>query len=316
MRLKVLGLVCSMWLGIALSFTAETVSAPASANQSVGVLLSQQDQLLQQEKSLLSQLASIQRKIKENDSTLSDIQKQLQSLETSKKQHYNELSREYGTLLVPVAAAFNEQSNNLQSIEQRLVDEQARLRKLQDSLHDEQQKLQIRHTEVNSGMQSNAQVIAATTHAAYREGRLAGLDLEKLVGIFSWPVPATKEVSSEYGWRELDGKLEFHSGIDIAADKGTPIHATADGTVLFAGPADGFGNWIVLKHEHGLLSIYGHMYRSGILVKQGQKVHKGDVIGQVGAAGQSYGPHLHYGVARGMTGDALNTVNPWVFLGN
>ncbi|BCJ86691.1 M23 family metallopeptidase [Effusibacillus dendaii] len=132
--------------------------------------------------------------------------------------------------------------------------------------------------------------------------------------LFTWPVPVTKEISSDYGWRFINGQKEFHTGIDVAADYGDPIDASADGVVLYAGPAEGFGNWIVIKHRHGLMTIYGHMYRKDIEVKPGQAVKKGQEIGRVGAAGQSDGPHLHFGIATGIKGDTMITVNPWNFL--
>ncbi|MHA2788446.1 M23 family metallopeptidase [Corynebacterium sp. S7] len=83
-----------------------------------------------------------------------------------------------------------------------------------------------------------------------------------------------------------------HKGIDIAAPLGTPIRAVMDGTVVNAGPAQGFGNWVVLQHSNGEKSVYGHMASYNVSV--GQKVSAGDVIAAVGNEGQSTGPHLHF----------------------
>ncbi|GAB2670779.1 hypothetical protein GCM10027169_35750 [Gordonia jinhuaensis] len=88
----------------------------------------------------------------------------------------------------------------------------------------------------------------------------------------------------------------FHAGVDFAAPLGTPIHAATDGVIIAAGPASGFGNWILLRAPDGTVTVYGHMFSSGVLVHAGQRVEAGDVIGLVGSDGQSTGPHCHFEV--------------------
>jgi murein DD-endopeptidase MepM/ murein hydrolase activator NlpD len=130
-------------------------------------------------------------------------------------------------------------------------------------------------------------------------------------GTYAWPVPDSFTISSPYGMRGD----EFHNGIDIAASMGTPIVAAEDGVVLYAGVADGFGHWVVLAHENGMLSVYGHMYQDGVLVKPGQEVKQGDVIAKVGNDGHSSGPHLHFALGSEVTAEGLlNHVNPLVWL--
>ncbi|WP_081923884.1 M23 family metallopeptidase [Pseudonocardia halophobica] len=82
-----------------------------------------------------------------------------------------------------------------------------------------------------------------------------------------------------------------HYGLDIANQIGTPIFAVADGTVVEAGPASGFGLWVRVRHSDGTISVYGHIDRS--LVRAGQQVRAGDRIALMGNRGQSTGPHLH-----------------------
>ena len=107
-----------------------------------------------------------------------------------------------------------------------------------------------------------------------------------------WPVPGW--LSSGYGNRRdpFTGDPDFHPGLDISADYGQPVHATADGTVASAAVNGSYGNLVVLDHGYGLTTRYGHLSR--FAVTTGQQVHRGDVIGYVGSTGRSTSPHLHY----------------------
>lgn len=85
-----------------------------------------------------------------------------------------------------------------------------------------------------------------------------------------------------------------HHGIDIGGDSGTEIYAALSGSVIFAGTADGYGNYIKLKHGNGYETAYGHC--KSIVVKEGQYVEKGQLIAYMGSTGNSTGPHLHFEV--------------------
>ena len=104
--------------------------------------------------------------------------------------------------------------------------------------------------------------------------------------------PAAGYVRSPYGLR-FNG-TEFHQGIDIAADMGTPIVATADGVVTTAGWNGGYGNMVDVDHGGGIVTRYGHA--SAVAVTVGQQVRRGEVIAYVGSTGRSTGPHVHYEV--------------------
>ena len=111
-----------------------------------------------------------------------------------------------------------------------------------------------------------------------------------------WPVIGP--ITSSFGQREDpvlgNGEGEFHKGVDIGAPNGTPIIATADGTVASAGMASGYGREVVIDHGHGVETLFGHM--SGFAVMAGQTVTRGQVIGYVGHSGRTTGSHLHYEV--------------------
>ena len=113
--------------------------------------------------------------------------------------------------------------------------------------------------------------------------------------------PTNGFISSGYGLR-WNG-AEFHQGIDIAAEMGTPIVATADGVVTIAGwNAGGYGNMVDIDHGSGVSTRYGHA--SAVVVTPGQRVRRGQIIAYVGSTGHSTGPHLHYEVR--LSGQPVN----------
>lgn len=104
-------------------------------------------------------------------------------------------------------------------------------------------------------------------------------------------------IASGFGYRidPIYKTVKYHAGLDFTAPQGTPIYATANGTVTTAGFSDGgFGNHVVINHGYGYETLYGHMYK--VKVRVGQKVKRGDLIGYVGSTGKSTGPHCHYEV--------------------
>ncbi|OAQ20563.1 M23 family metallopeptidase [Thermosulfurimonas dismutans] len=110
--------------------------------------------------------------------------------------------------------------------------------------------------------------------------------------------PCRGYISSRYGRRKdpFTGKPAFHTGIDIVSYPGTPIRATADGKVIYAGNHSGYGKVVVIRHGFGYSTLYGHLKK--IKVRAGQKVKRGQVIGYLGNTGRSTGPHLHYEIRR------------------
>ena len=116
-------------------------------------------------------------------------------------------------------------------------------------------------------------------------------------GRLVWPVSGP--VVSGFGWRihPIFHTRKFHTGIDIGAGYGTPIHAADSGTVIYAAGMSGYGNVIVIDHGGGLSTLYAH--QSGFAVGTGAGVSRGQVIGYVGMTGYTTGPHLHFEVRVG-----------------
>jgi murein DD-endopeptidase MepM/ murein hydrolase activator NlpD len=116
---------------------------------------------------------------------------------------------------------------------------------------------------------------------------------------FIWPV--TGRISSIFGLRRFFNEQERrpHNGLDIAAAEGTPIKATANGTVIDAGNFFFSGNMIYLDHGQGIISLYAHLKE--IAVKPGDVIKQGQIIGKLGQTGRATGPHLHFAIIANQT---------------
>lgn len=132
-------------------------------------------------------------------------------------------------------------------------------------------------------------------------------------GGFIWPVPGFRRISSDFN--DTEGRKSMHGAIDIAGSPGRPIYganvvASGSGTVISAVHSNiGYGNTIVVDHGNGISTRYSHL--SAIAVSKGQKVSRGQVVGQVGSTGKSTGPHLDFTfMVNGIKHDPQNYVRP------
>lgn len=145
-------------------------------------------------------------------------------------------------------------------------------------------------------MEADSRDIAAQLHRVQRSpgGRVRYSTPWR--GSFMRPVGGG--ITSGYGYRmhPILGVRKMHTGIDISASTGTPIHAGDSGTVIWSGRRGGYGNCVIIDHGGGMATVYGHCSRLGVSV--GQDVRKGQVVGYVGSTGLSTGPHLHFEVRR------------------
>ena len=118
---------------------------------------------------------------------------------------------------------------------------------------------------------------------------------------FKFTTPLRGVITSRFGYRDhpIIEDASFHTGLDIAANSGRDIVAFADGKVIEAGKNATYGNYLLIEHQDGIRSFYGH--NSKLLVKKGQKVSLGQKIAKVGSTGMSTGPHLHFEVRKGTT---------------
>ena len=156
----------------------------------------------------------------------------------------------------------------------------------------------------------NIDEIKTNSYNIAKENIFKKLDIIKeeekrtLNGIKLAVLPVEGNITSRYGERSRIRRAE-HTGLDISAITGTPIKATAEGTVIFAKYCGAYGNLVKIDHGNGIETWYGHA--SKILVKEGQKVNAGDVVAKVGSTGNSTGPHLHFEIR--IDGNHVNPQN-------
>jgi murein DD-endopeptidase MepM/ murein hydrolase activator NlpD len=154
--------------------------------------------------------------------------------------------------------------------------------------------------------QASLDQLTALRHSALSGAAMSGLGLgvSRVATLTDWARaaaapslwPVMGRLTSSFGERidPFNGEGAFHAGVDISVPYGTPVVAPADGVVAFADFQSGYGRMIKLDHSNGITTRFGHL--SGFAVTQGQKVHRGQLIGYVGTTGRVTSPHLHYEV--------------------
>ncbi|MBF0405806.1 MAG: M23 family metallopeptidase [Candidatus Riflebacteria bacterium] len=123
--------------------------------------------------------------------------------------------------------------------------------------------------------------------------------------IKTWCQPVSGTLSSAYGYRKhpCRRRVEFHSGVDVRASRGTPVKSVSLGKVVFAGWKRGYGLVVEIEHGGGVKTLYGHCSR--VVVKKGMIVRSGELIARVGSTGTSTGNHLHFEIQKNR-----RTINP------
>jgi murein DD-endopeptidase MepM/ murein hydrolase activator NlpD len=164
-----------------------------------------------------------------------------------------------------------------------------------------------RTLEQYSFLQRNATAIATSAGGLRMFPAVAFADSNYTPSI--WPIMG--HITDSFGERldPFSGEGAFHTGVDVAADYGEPVHVTADGIVTAADTHAGYGRVVVVEHGFGITTLYAHL--SSYAVVAGTHVRRGEVIGYAGVSGRSTGPHVHYEVR-------VNNapVNPWRYMKN
>lgn len=200
----------------------------------------------------------------------------------------DELRTEQQTLVQEVQQKMNERKSVLEQLKQKEANMVGVLRSQEQAA-----LLRIRQLEEEARQASGIKELPAVVSGS---------------GVLGWPTQ-TRRITSPFGYRihPILKYRKFHDGIDIGEPQGSPIFAAADGVVTYAGYMNGYGNTVIIYHQNGLSTLYGHIRYGGILVQNGQKVKRGEKIAEVGSTGRSTGPHLHFTVtANGQDVDPMS----------
>lgn len=125
-----------------------------------------------------------------------------------------------------------------------------------------------------------------------------------IAGDLSSPVNRELYITSDFGWRDIGAGPEHHNGIDLRCAPANSIHSVKDGTVVYAGRYDGYGNVVTVQHAANYFTTYAHLSR--INVRTNQVVESGNAIGMCGSTGRSFGPHLHFEIKTQQWGGYLD----------
>lgn len=192
-----------------------------------------------------------------------------------------------------------QQLNNLNQRVEAVEESTRRLAEISGVEHEQQQQQQQTSTHGAGGPAvplDDAAALADKTMHLEEQLRTYEVALrERAMTPSIWPV--TGELTDGFGGRRNPfggSSSEFHTGQDIATLTGTPVAAAANGTVIFAGCQNGYGQIVIIDHGGGLTTRYGHLSKIEAMV--GQSISRGEVLGRVGSTGRSTGPHLHYEV--------------------
>ena len=224
-----------------------------------------------------------------------------------------ELQKERENLLLMKASTEEKQK----SAEQLIAEKTAELNSYQSKISAEQGNLSELEADI-AAQEDKIKAIEAEIKRKEEEERRAAEAAGKkynTVSIgninFIWPCPASSRITSGFGGREspMEGASSSHQGIDIGAPTGSSILAAAGGTVTISTYSYSAGNYVMINHGGGVYTVYMHC--SELLVKAGQEVTQGQVIGKVGSTGYSTGPHLHFGIrVNGSYVSPTNYVSP------
>lgn len=232
-----------------------------------------------QEKLLQRRNEWLQDKYEEIKDSVISLQQQMHELEKRDNDVYRAIF-EAAPIPDSVRSKMIEMKQEVEFVES--LRDNALVKSINTSLNNLSGRIQVQqasYREVNELLKNKENII---THTPAIQP-VANKDLERIASGFGY------RIDPIYKTRKM------HAGLDFTAPTGTPIYATADGTVNVAGNlGNGFGNHVVIDHGYGYETVYGHMSR--VKARPGQKVKRGEVIGYVGSTGKSTGPHCHYEV--------------------
>ncbi|MFZ5969726.1 MAG: murein hydrolase activator EnvC family protein [Bacillota bacterium] len=188
--------------------------------------------------------------------------------------------------------------NNMEIKQQELEQSRGDMSRLKEKIKQDNKELEKQIDELNKYAEKVSDEI--------RKKQLGG---KYVGGKLAWPAPGYSRVTSPFGYRihPILKTKKFHTGVDIAIPTGKSVVAAGDGTVIHADWLGGYGKVVMVDHGGGIVTLYAH--NSSLVVKEGDKVKRGDTISKAGSTGMSTGPHLHFEVRK--NGEYTDPI-PWV----
>lgn len=190
-----------------------------------------------------------------------------------------------------VETLLSEKNKELKSVENQISAAENQIDAYEKDLKAQENKIKQLEAEIKR-KEEEARKAAEAAGKSYKTVNLGNIK-------FIWPCPSSSRITSGFGGRSspTEGASTNHQGIDIGASSGSPIVASASGTVVVSTYSYSAGNYIMLNHGGGVYTVYMHC--SKLLVSEGQEVKQGQTIAKVGSTGYSTGPHLHFGIRHG-----------------
>lgn len=270
---------------------AEDITSLLNSTEYISKISDYDSNLLQSLQETRAQIEELEKQQEEEVARITQLKEELEAQETE------------------LQGILDEKAAYIQSLNATIEYTEEYIQELEENISMEQQAL----------AEIEAEIRAAAAAAASGDGESSGYveDVSNAYkpsygGGWVWPSDTTY-LTDTFGYQDWRGGS--HNGIDIGASYGSPIYAAASGTVWIAGYSSSAGNWVVIDHGGGVLTVY--MHASALYVSSGQYVSAGQSIAAVGSTGWSTGPHLHFGVMVGSSGgydgywvDPLGYVSP------
>lgn len=246
--------------------------------------------------------------------SLQETRTQIEALEKQQEEEVErikQLKQELEDQEAELQGILDEKAAYIQSLNATIEYTEEYIAELEENISMEQQALAEIEAEIRAAAAAAAAASGDGGGSSYVPD-VSGASKPSYGGGWVWPSDTTM-LTDTFGYQDWRGGS--HNGIDIGASYGSPIYAAASGTVWIAGYSSSAGNWVVIDHGGGVLSVY--MHASALYVSSGQYVSAGQSIAAVGSTGWSTGPHLHFGVMVGSSGgydgywvDPLGYVSP------
>ncbi|MGN0348969.1 MAG: murein hydrolase activator EnvC family protein [Roseburia sp.] len=239
-------------------------------------------------------ISEIQKYDREKLTEYQQTVEEISTMEAKLEQEYQELEELKQTV-----------EENKQAVSSMMRQKETELANISADILDAQNEADYYAAEI----QAQEELIAAIKRAEAEKLSAGVVENPYSGGAFTWPVPSSTRITSDYGIRiaPTSGASSNHQGIDIGAAHGADIVAAAAGTVKVAAYSSAAGNYVMIDHGGGLYTVY--MHASSLNVSAGQAVSAGQVIAKIGSTGISTGNHLHFGVS--LNG---SYVSPWNYL--